>query len=402
MSERRRSNSGGIPMAASVFSGLSYVRHDGQIAVAYPNGIHDIRRAAAVAQPYGLAVQSSGAAAWTLHCPAPEGGYPPVLKTFFADLNDLPAPYPAAVPDGFVPGPPLVSCIVVVNENLPFVCEQLLPSLQANTRKVPIEIIIVCNGSPGDVPQWPNVRAIQSEWGSVSKAYNAGARASRGRYLAIFHDDCTVCDPLWVEKCLQRLERGAQAVAGEFREINTIAGVGMLKLPVAKCVPLFLGRDDFDAVGGFDEFHYIGYEDLDFTLALASHGKKLVATDLRIQHFHGMSSTLKYNPLPGLAELYAFTALPRVAIMQRFKEFWSGGMAVDGVDYLQVATDVQLLHVLAKYRDFLGRAGNPAYARAQAALEQALAAACPDAPGQALSRFREIDRKAWESRAGRT
>jgi hypothetical protein len=69
-------------------------------------------------------VQAADSETWTLRCAAAEGAYPPALKAFFADLNDLPPPYPAFDPTGFAKADPLVTCIIVVNENLPFVREQ--------------------------------------------------------------------------------------------------------------------------------------------------------------------------------------------------------------------------------------------------------------------------------------
>src|SRR5882672_9597287 len=134
-------------MSASVFSGLSFARRDGQIEISYPVRIHEFARVVALARAHGVAVRQSADETWVLSYSAAEGVYPHTLKSFFAELNDLPPPYPPFDPAGFVPGDPLVSCIVVVNENLPFVREQLLPSLLANTRKYPIEVVVVCNGS---------------------------------------------------------------------------------------------------------------------------------------------------------------------------------------------------------------------------------------------------------------
>lgn len=360
--------------------------------ISYPQHIHAFDRARAIARKHGIELQAAGDS-WGLSHPAAPGEHPRELKHFFAELNDLRAPYPPVAPGELAGRDPLVTCVVAVNENLPFFCEQLLPSLVVNSRKHAIEIIVVCNGSASyDHPALPGLRGVRSDWGSVSKAYNAGARAGRGEVLAFFHDDCIVRDCLWIEKSLQRLERGAHAVAGEYRSIDLLCGVNVPPLPVAKCVPLVLRRADFESAGGFDEYHYVGYEDLDFTLALARLGKKLVATDLDIVHFHGMSTTLKYNPVPGLRELYAMTAVPRVAVMQRFKEFWPGGLEHDGINYLQLAMDLQLLYVLEKYRDFLSRIHASAYAAAESALERAIGAAGASDREAALERFRQIDR----------
>ena len=369
--------------ARSLLDGLSLTRGDGRIEVLYPRALRELAHAREVARAHAVQVGEGPPGAWRLEARAAEP-YPAALKAFFAQLNDLRAP-PTGMPKRAVQQP-LVSCIVVVNENLPFVEQQFLPSLFSCSAAHPIEVLLVCNGNREAPREAPGVAVLRSEWGAVAKAYNAGAARARGEFLAIFHDDCILYDARWIDKCLQRLERGAHAVAGEYRQIAEIGGVAVPPLPVAKCVPLFLRRADFVEAGGFDEQHYIGYEDLDFTLALASRGKKLVATDLDLVHFHGMSSTLKYYPVPGLADLYAFAAVPAFAVARRFNEFWRAGLVADGVNYLRAAMDAQLLYVLQKYRAFLGRTGNDAYARAEAALA--------GGPADALSRLRALDAEA--------
>jgi hypothetical protein len=385
-------------VAPSLFDGLSLSRAAGRIDITYPRAIRDFSHASEVAREHGLDVRESGMHAWRLGVQSEES-YPRRLKAFFAGLNDL-KPAPDAPVRGLLPDPagePLASCIVVVHENLPFVIEQFIPSLAACSSLHPIEIIVVCNGGHGDAGLPDGVRVVRSPWGVVSAAYNAGAAASRGAYLAFFHDDCVMEDPLWIEKCVQRLERGAHAVAGEYRQIAEVGGVAVPPLPVAKCVPLFLRRSEFEEAGGFDERHYIGYEDLDFTLALAARRKKLVATDLRLVHFNGMSSTLKYNPVPGLADLYALAAVPGFAVMRRFNEFWRVGLVSEGVNYMRLAMDAQLLYVLQKYRALLARIDAAAYAAAEAALERRIAGGCPAGPQAALERLRLLDREAAQA-----
>jgi glycosyltransferase involved in cell wall biosynthesis len=376
--------------APSVFSGLALSRSDGVIEICYPNRVHDTGRATTIGRAHGVEIRPGGDH-WIARHAARDGAYPQALKAFFAALNDLEAPYSPYDAAGLADGDPLVSCIIVVNENLPFVREQLLPSLVANSRKHPIEIIVVCNGSLDCEADSPKLRVIRSEWGVVSKAYNVGVRASRGKFIALFHDDCMVRDPLWIEKCIQRLDRGAHIVAAEYRAISEVGGVTMPELPIAKCVPLVIRKSDYEKLGGYDEYHYIGYEDFDFTLAAVSRGMKPVATNVLVDHFHGMSSTLKYNPVPGLPDLYALTAVPRTAVMQRFKEFWNGGRY--GVAHMRQAMDAQLLYVLRKYRTFLAGIDKDAYARAEAALERDIANSGFSGPDIVLQRFREVDRE---------
>jgi glycosyltransferase involved in cell wall biosynthesis len=379
-------------VSPSLFEGLSLTRAGRRIDITYPRAIRDFALAREAGLAHGVDVLEEGPQAWRVAFEH-DARYPAALKAFFARLNDHVPPRQAGSWSLDASGAqPLVSCVVVVHENLPFVLEQFLPWLAASSQSHALEVILVLNGER-ELEAPPGMRVVRSPWGAVSAAYNVGAAASRGDYLAFFHDDCMVLDPLWIQKCLQRLERGAGAVAGEYRQIAEVGGVAVPPLPVAKCVPLFLRKSDFEQAGGFDERHYIGYEDLDFTLALAACGKKLVATDLQILHFNGMSSTLKYNPVPGLADLYALGAVPRFAVMRRFKEFWRTGLVRDGVDYMQAGMDAQLLYLLRKYATFLGGHGREAYASAAAALEGRIQAACPAGPDAALACLRELDRE---------
>lgn len=377
--------------ASSIFSGLALTADRDGIEIRYPRRIHDLDRAAAAARAHGLTPAALDAESWVLRYPDAEDDSPSALKAFFADLNGYPPPYPeiGAAP---VPEEPLVSCIVVVNENALFVREQLLPSLMANSGRQPLEIVLACNGPDWDDPLPAACRRVRADWGSVSAGYNAGARAGRGRYLAFFHDDCVIDDPRWIEKCLAALDGGIDAVAGEYRRMDAIAGVKVPALPIAKAVPLFMRRTDYFEAGGSDEFHYVGYEDLDLTLALLRRGKRLAPADIRHRHYNGMSSTLKYCPVPGLERLYAMTALPRHAIRQRFREFAEHGIRCDGVDFLQLALDVQLLYVLKKHGEFLAGIDVESYARARAALERRVTLGSPVDATLILPRFRELDR----------
>ena len=385
-------------MPESAFSGLALSVYADAVEVRCPAGLHDAARARALAAGHGLQFGAAPAGAWQVRASASPGACPRPLKAFFAELGGFPAPYPDIAAPAAPSAQPFVSCIIVVNQNALFVREQLLPSLFANTRTRPFEVVLAHNGAAASESLLAGFGGVRSAWGAVSAAYNAGAALARGRYLAFFHDDCIVDDPQWVEKCAAALERGAAAVAGEFRRLERIAGQPVPALPVAKCVPLFIAAADFARAGGFDEFHYVGYEDLDLTLRLAQLGKRVEAVDLRLRHFDGMSSTLKYCPLPGLDALYAMTAVPRQAILRRFSEFAQQGLRREGVDYMRLALDAQLFHVLMKYREFLASLDRNAYANAAERLGKALERASGGDPAAILPRFKALDREHEASR----
>lgn len=379
-------------MTESIYSGLALTRDGPDVVIRYPERICSHAAAAPVAARHGLALEP-GRDAWTLACPHGGALCPDLLKRFFADLHGAPAPYArAAHRSGGAR--PVVSCVVLVNENALFVQEQLLPSLAAHAGAVPLEVVLVHNGAPCRIACELPSRSIAAPWGAVAAGYNAGAREAQGEYLAFLHDDCIVDDPSWIAQSRAALDAGAAAAAAEYRQMPAIEGVTVPGLLVAKCVPLFMRREAFFAAGGYDEFHYVGYEDLDFTLALLDRGLKLAAVDLRVRHFGGMSSTLKYCAVPGLAELYALAALPAGAIRQAFREYTAARERAGAGDLMLLALDVQKLYVLKKYRRLLAELDADACARAVAALERRITLNADGDPHLILPRFRKQDRAA--------
>jgi glycosyltransferase involved in cell wall biosynthesis len=374
----------------SVFNGLRLVRHRDCLEITYPDRIHDATAACTLAQAHGLAASDNRDGSWIVRDTVPPGARPERLMTFFAELNHFPAPYPLFTSNNQAAHPE-ISCIVVVNENRPFVEAQLLPSLALHSKSHRIEVILVSNGSCGEFKITEGVKGLKSEWGSVAAAYNRGAAAASGEYLAFFHDDCIIDDSQWIDKCLDGLREGVTAVAAEYRHLDKVAGVAIPPLTIAKSVPLFLRRQEFIELGGYDEYHYVGFEDLDFTLAMQQRGGKLAYPSIQLRHFNGMSSTLKYCPVEGLSDLYSMAAVPRGAIRQRFKEFAAHGMVRDGVDYLRLVMDVQLLYILKKYRNFLAGVDAHAYRNASDLLERGIVARSPVDATQLVPLFRKID-----------
>lgn len=377
----------------SIFDGLCLVRQGKAIEISYPSRIQPSEAALTAARSHGLAARIADDQCWTVSDEVSAGGFPDRLATFFAHLNRFPAPYPPPCNTGFdLHALPLISCIIVVNENLPFVHSQLLPSLAANSRGYRLEVILVVNGSSVEAAVSVPVKCIRSEWGSVAAAYNRGADQAQGEFLAFLHDDVVIDDDQWIDKCLDALKGGAIAAAGEYRHLESIAGKAIPRLPIAKAVPLFLRHSSFRQIGGFDEFHYVGYEDLDFTLSMLQQGGKVAYPDIRLRHFNGMSSTLKYCPVKGLDQLYALAALPRGAIRGRFREFAQYGIVRNGVDFMRLALDVQLLYILRKYRVYLEKGGERIFGSVSDELARSIGRNSPVDGTLVLPYFREMDR----------
>lgn len=203
---------------------------------------------------------------------------------------------------------PLISCVVLLTGNDRFVQRHLVPSILANSAAYPIEVIIVYNGEGLDLGPFRNLRIVRSDFGWASRAYNAGVRAARGRYVALFHDDCIVASPRWIEASIQMLDGGHVAVTPEIRRQPTAWG----EFIIAKNVPLIMRRCDLLEAGGYDEFYYAGYEDQDFTYTLISKGGRIGHLDLPYFHFNGMSTIVFVSGEADLFRvLFGYNALGR-------------------------------------------------------------------------------------------
>lgn len=101
--------------------------------------------------------------------------------------------------------------IITVNYNQPVVTEELLHSIQQHAAHLPLEIIVVDNGSSKNpVPAWqaryPRVRFIRSEKNlGFAGGNNLGIRQATGRYLFFINNDTEVTPGL-IEALVKVLE----------------------------------------------------------------------------------------------------------------------------------------------------------------------------------------------------
>ena len=194
---------------------------------------------------------------------------------------------------------PLVSCIILLTRNDIFVKNHLLPSIVKNSHGHAIEITVLYNGFDCNIDPFREFNLLESDFLSVAMAYNKGVRHARGRYIAVFHDDCMLDDNRWIEKATEALEGGAAAVTGEF-ENNT-----------AKCTPLVMERQAFLDMGGFDENYRGGGEDRDLTYTLLSQDKNIGINIIRAIHFQGISTILVFSrEAEKFRQAAAYNALP--------------------------------------------------------------------------------------------
>lgn len=330
----------------------------------------------------------------TLRIHARPGALEDAIREVFGRLNGYPlfsrteiASYRPAVT-------PLLSCVVLLTANDLFVANHLLPSIIRSSRGYDIEILIVYNGVDADLDLFRNFDVSLSEFGCVSKGYNQGIRRSRGKYVAIFHDDCLLADENWIPKCISLLERGYAVVSPEILQNNQI-GAGHPIL-VAKNVPLVTARDRILASGGYDETYYIGFEDFDLTYQILSTGRSFSRVDLEYLHFNGMSTILMFSSgRADYKQLFALDLLPMKVVtglrdsclrrlvenpnsywihrsefcyfLSRFQRYWTAvgyGAALDLRDRLaqelRSAGDLPILTERNAMMDFVRRMATPA------------------------------------------
>lgn len=284
----------------------------------------------------------------TLEIETKAGELDATLQTLFAQLNGYPA-FTEVDIDAFENSQtPLLSCIILLTANDPFVAHHLIPSIIHNSRGYEIEIRLVYNGLGADLRRFQNFDVAYSEFACVAKGYNLGARRSRGKYLAIFHDDCIVADPNWIPKCLTLLENQYVAVTSE---LENNLGLGIQHpLLTLKNVPLVIERERFFQLGGYDENYYVGYEDVDFTYQLLEREQAFSKVEMDYFHFNGMSTILLFGGnLSYFKQLFAYHLLPKKIIFD-LRNFYIQKL-IQNADIAWL-NQQQLLYFLSKFERY--------------------------------------------------
>jgi glycosyltransferase involved in cell wall biosynthesis len=248
---------------------------------------------------------------------------------------------------------PAVSCVIVLTGNDLFVRNHQIPSIVKHSASLPIEIVVVNNGADETPDLIGGVTTLRSAFGWVARAYNAGAAAARGEYLAIFHDDCILESPRWIEQSLALLSDGYTAVTTELQRRTLSHASG--EVLVAKNTPLVMRASDFARVGGYDEFYYAGYEDLDFTYRLLSDGARVGHLAVPYLHFNGMSTVVLLSREATLfRHLFGYNALPAQRILELRARYLR---ALLSNAEIQVSQAKDLLYFARKHEAFFRRTG---------------------------------------------
>jgi GT2 family glycosyltransferase len=196
--------------------------------------------------------------------------------------------------------------VIILNWNGLHVLKPCLAAIEANTAMDDYEVIVLDNGSAEQgiedvVRPYPRVRLLKEPVNhGFSKGNNIAARASLGKYLVILNND-TVPARGWLEPLLDAVRddvgiAGARLVDHDGRVLYS---GGYFDPSISAYVPAYrnypaeaaaearecetyiacgiaLRRDLFEAVGGFDEHYFQGYEDIDLCLKVRDRGLKIM------------------------------------------------------------------------------------------------------------------------------
>lgn len=162
------------------------------------------------------------------------------------------------------------------------------------------EVIVVFNGLPENrntvehslEERFPSVRLLVTpEPYGIARAYNLGARAGSGRFVAFLHDDVLIDEPRWLSLLTGVLERRSDVglVGGSEPKYTdrSPSALGELEPGVVECdwspTISVIRRSDFETCF-FDEFYLVGLEDKDWALSFRRKGLKVVCR--KVAHTH--------------------------------------------------------------------------------------------------------------------
>ena len=215
--------------------------------------------------------------------------------------------------------------VVILNYNVRYFLQQCIISVQRATKNIETEIIVVDNASSDDScvmvkELFPNITLIENKENvGFSKANNQAVKVAKGEYVCILNPDTAVGEGTF-EKCLGISESSKKIGAigvylldgtGNFlpeskRNIPTPL-VSLLKIlgftkkyyasklseeatgsvPVLVGAFMFLKREVYNQVGGFDEDYFMYGEDIDLSYKIEKAGYK--------NHYIGSTETLHYK-----------------------------------------------------------------------------------------------------------
>jgi len=212
-----------------------------------------------------------------------------------------------------IQGAPLVSIVVLTRDRV-HLLRRCVESVEACTRGVPYEILIVDNGSRARATHQflaDTRHAVIHDPGpfNFARLNNAAARRARGDHLLFLNNDVEVIDDDWLVALLEHSQRAPVGAVGaklyypdgRLQHVGMVLGLKDGVAQVFRGAPgdhpgyfdsnmvvrnysavtgacLMTRREVFEAVAGFDEAFAFDYNDVDYCLRVRARGYRVVFT----------------------------------------------------------------------------------------------------------------------------
>jgi glycosyltransferase involved in cell wall biosynthesis len=195
----------------------------------------------------------------------PQTGAPPAIPA--ATLTPVEWPEPALVHDGSpdnVGRPPKLSVTIPVWSRTPELADMARQTIERvwEVARVPIEVVVVDNGSPVEAPLPARVYRYPENRG-VSVGWNIGIRLSSAPVVAVLNSDCRV-EPGWDEALLDAATDGRRIA---FPYTDHCDGRGFTRPDQGGTAGwcFVLARELYEEIGPFDEWFSPAFcEDTDY------------------------------------------------------------------------------------------------------------------------------------------
>jgi len=220
-----------------------------------------------------------------------------------------------------------VSIIIVTYNGLPFL-KKCLPTIFYQTYQN-IEIIIVDNNSSDGTAEYmnqhyPKITVIKNEKNEgFAKANNIGVDNATGEFVFLLNND-TELFPDAVERLVHaykpRSILTAYQISTRAKHLPGRVGSGVdifgypyfdhanpkrTRLFYADGAAMFLTKNDFLSIGGFDEKLYMFQEDIDFSWRARIMGYNILGvSEAKLYHYYGGTATLKADKKTGYTTSY--------------------------------------------------------------------------------------------------
>lgn len=225
--------------------------------------------------------------------------------------------------------------IVIVSYNTKADLARCLGSLRDTPPEVPLEVVVVDNGSRDGSPAWvrehcPGVRLIEANENlGFARANNLGIRATHGELILLLNSD-TIVPPRAIDRLVAALDQHPRAAAAgprlidgagnpelswgemispraEWRQRRLMQGLASGDAATGALVErlsreertvdwvsgacLLVRREAAEAVGLLDERYFMYTEDVDFCAALRARGSEILFTPAaEVIHLRGRSA----------------------------------------------------------------------------------------------------------------